>query len=308
MPDTELKVRDARGEEPREVHSRASGPFRPFWSVLQDATDGLFRHDGVMVASAIAFSLIFALFPFAIFLVALSATLGGANLAAYVGEEAVALLPDRVIETLEPELEKVLVSADRASPLTIGILVTLVSITGAVEAIRDGLNRAYGCLEDRHVVRRYLSSLLFVFMVMAFLLIVAALGIAIPIGIDMLNRRFPATELEFGLLQAAREPLLGLITAAMLFALHMSMPARRPRITGVAGGVLLTLLAWWLSAKLFGFYISEIANYSATYAGLAGIVVLMFFLYIQALIFLYGAEVNRAIADHRGNPLCREEA
>ena len=33
----------------------------------------------------------------------------------------------------------------------------------------------------------------------------------------------------------------------------------------------------------------------------------MFFLYIQALIFLYGAEVNRSIADFRGNAHGRKE-
>ena len=62
--------------------------LRPIWAVLHDATDGLFRHDGVMVASAIAFSLIFALFPFAIFLVALGAVFGGADLAGYISREA----------------------------------------------------------------------------------------------------------------------------------------------------------------------------------------------------------------------------
>ena len=69
----------------------------------------------------------------------------------------------------------------------------------------------------------------------------------------------------------------------------------------------LTLVGWWLAGKVFGLYITEIANYSATYAGLAGIVILMFFLYIQALIFLYGAEVNRSIADFRGAALCRKD-
>ena len=67
-----------------------------------------------------------------------------------------------------------------------------------------------------------------------------------------------------------------------------------------------TLVGWWLAGKVFGLYITEIANYSATYAGLAGIVILMFFLYIQALIFLYGAEVNRSIADLRGDALTQQ--
>jgi membrane protein len=75
----------------------------------------------------------------------------------------------------------------------------------------------------------------------------------------------------------------------------------------VLGGVFLTLVAWWMAGKAFGFYISQFANYSATYAGLAGIVVLMFFLYIQSVIFLYGAEVNRSIADYRGKSLCRKD-
>jgi membrane protein len=308
VSDIELRPAGADRQAPQEEWRRPLNRLRPAWTVLHDATGGLFRHDGVMVASAIAYSLIFALFPFAIFLVALGAIFGGANLAVYVRGEAVALFPEQVVGMIEPELERVLVFTGRAQPLTIGLLVTLVSITGAVEAVRDGLNRAYGCAEDRHVVRRYLSSLLFVFLGMAFLLVVAALGIAVPIVLDVLHRYFPQTWLELRFLETGREALLVLVTLAMLFAFHLFLPARHRRIGSVVGGVFLTLVAWWLSAKAFGLYISEIANYSATYAGLAGIVVLMFFLYIQALIFLYGAEVNRSIADYRGKVLCREEA
>lgn len=282
--------------------------LRPLWTVLHDATFGLFRHDGVMVASAISYSLIFALFPFAIFVVALGALLGGAELAVYVRNEAIAALPEQVVSMIEPELERVLVFTGRAQPLTFGLLITLVSITGAVEAVRDGLNRAYGCAEDRHVVRRYLSSLLFVFVGMAFLLTVAGLGVVVPIVLDALHRYFPETAIELRFLETGREALLVVVTAAMLFALHLFLPARRRRVSSVVGGVFLTLVAWWLSSKAFGLYIAEIANYSATYAGLAGIVVLMFFLYIQALIFLYGAEVNRSIADYRGTALCRSES
>jgi membrane protein len=281
--------------------------FRPVWAVLHDSMDGLIRHDGIMVASAISYSLIFALFPFLIFLVAFGAVFGGADLSDYISREAVAVLPDHVIRTLEPELERIFFIAGGASPLTLGLLVTLISITGAVEAVRDGLNRAYGCMEDRHMVRRYLSSLLFVLLAMAFLVVLAALGIAVPIWIDILHNYFPESRYEVRFLETGREALLVLITGAMLFALHLLLPARRRKFRNVAGGVLLTLIAWWLAGKVFGIYITSIANYSTTYAGLAGIVVLMFFLYIQSVIFLYGAEVNRSIADYRGDSLCRRD-
>jgi membrane protein len=280
--------------------------LRPLWAVLHDSFDGLIRHDGIMVASAISYSLIFALFPFVIFLVAFGAVFGGADLADYVSREAVAVLPEHVIRTLKPEFDRLFNIAGQASPLTFGLLVTLISITGAIEAIRDGLNRAYGCMEDRHMVRRYLSSLAFVVLGMAFLLALAALGVAVPIWIDILHRYFPESQYEVRFLETGREALLVLITAAMLLAFHLLLPARRRSFRSVAGGVFLTLIAWWLAGKAFGFYIAEIANYATTYAGLAGIVILMFFLYIQSLIFLYGAEVNRSIADYRGDTLCRK--
>ncbi len=280
---------------------------RAAWTVLHDATGGVFRHDGVMVASAISYSLIFAIFPFAIFLVALGAIFGGAELSAYISREALTVLPENVIKTLEPELNRIFALTNRASPLTFGLLVTLVSMTGAVEAIRDGLNRAYGCAEDRHVVRRYLSSLFFVFAAMAFLLIIAALGVAVPIVLGIVNRYVPG-EFYVGWIEVGREALLILVALAMLLAFHLFLPARRRRVGSVVGGVLFTLVGWWLSGKLFGLYIGKIANYGATYAGLAGFIILMFFLYIQALIFLYGAELNRSIADFRGTALCRKGA
>jgi membrane protein len=300
MSELELRPEETRS---RLLPGRLVAPrwWRPIWAVLHDATDGLFRHDGIMVASAIAFSLIFALFPFVIFLVALGAAFGGEDLSAYISREAITILPDHVIRTLEPELNRIFASAGQASPLTFGLLVTLISITGAVEAIRDGLNRAYGCTEDRHMIRRYLSSLFFVFVGMAFLLVIAALGIALPILIDLLHRYFPEPQFETGFLEMSRQAALVVVTAAMLLAFHVFLPARRGSLKLVSGGILLTLVAWWLAGKAFGFYITRFANYGATYAGLAGIVVLMFFLYIQAVIFLYGAEVNRSIADYRGN-------
>ncbi len=303
----DIEVRDSgTGPTPRPPERAQPRWLRPVWTVLHDATNGVFRHDGVMVASAISYSLIFAMFPFAIFLVALGAVFGGSDLSAYITREAMTILPENVIDTLRPELDRIFAVANRASPLTFGLLVTLVSITGAVEAIRDGLNRAYGCTEDRHPVRRYAGSLLFVVLGMAFLLVVAALGVAVPIGLGIVDRYLPG-EFNVGAIEAAREALLVVVALAMLFAFHLLLPARRRQIKHVVGGVFFTLIGWWLAGKVFGLYIGKIANYGATYAGLAGFVILMFFLYIQALIFLYGAELNRSIADCRGEALVRKD-
>ena len=214
-------MQDETRERPPADRSAPLSWLRSAFSILHDATAGLFRHDGVMVASAISYSLIFALFPFTIFVVALGAIVGGADLATYISSEAATILPPNVIETLSPQLDRIFAIASRASPLTFGLLVTLISVTGSVEAIRDGLNRAYGCAEDRHPIRRYLSSLLFVLAAMAFVLITAVLGIAVPIGIGLLRRYVPEFALNIGWIEIAREAILVVVILAMLFSLHL---------------------------------------------------------------------------------------
>src|SRR5690606_21326266 len=106
-----------------------------------------------------------------------------------------------------------------------------------------------------------------------------------------------------------REVLLVGVMALTLALVHLLLPARKRRVKSVAIGALVTLAGWWISGRIFGMYLTEIANYSATYAGLGGIVALMFFLYIQALIFIFGAELNRSISEFHGRKdLCRKTA
>ena len=56
---------------------------------------------------------------------------------------------------------------------------------------------------------------------------------------------------------------------------------------------------WWLVTALFTTYLRNFTNYGATYAGLAGVVGAIFFLYLIGLIMIIGGEVNAAIDEVR---------
>ena len=58
---------------------------------------------------------------------------------------------------------------------------------------------------------------------------------------------------------------------------------------------MLTLLLWMVGALIFASYLSSFANYAATYAGLASIMIVIVFLYMVGVIFLIGAEFNAAL-------------
>jgi membrane protein len=80
---------------------------------------------------------------------------------------------------------------------------------------------------------------------------------------------------------------------------HLWLPAGRRKLIEVLPGVALTILCWLIAASIFASYLQRFANYVSTYAGLASIVIALFFLYIVAAIFILGAEVNAAILRYR---------
>ena len=64
-------------------------------------------------------------------------------------------------------------------------------------------------------------------------------------------------------------------------------------------GIVATLVLWMIGAAGFGYYLKDFANYAATYAGLAGIMTAIVFLYISAGLLILGAEINSALLRYR---------
>ena len=90
----------------------------------------------------------------------------------------------------------------------------------------------------------------------------------------------------------------GILTAA-LFAAHVFLPARRTRFENIWPGVLFTLTVWILLTAAFSFYLRSFARYASYYAGLAGIVAALYFMYLAALVLIFGGELNRALRIRR---------
>ena len=301
-----MAVRSERTKEKVSFCDRLPRPLREVWLVTANAVNGMYDHDGINLASMIAFSLVFAIFPFIMFMTAVAGVMAGPELADYLAREAMAVMPDHIVLTIEPQLKAVLDNQGQRGVLTLSLLATLISITGAVEGMRDGLNRAYGCTDNRNFLQKRLHGLVFVFIGVAVIIVIATLALAAPAVLRYAQPYFERPVLTPVLLEISRQLLLVFIITGMLACLHLFLPARKRGFRIVATGVIVTLVGWWLAGKAFGFYLARFADYAAFYAGLAGIISLMLFLYIVALIFQFGAEVNRAVAERMGrHDLCR---
>ena len=86
---------------------------------------------------------------------------------------------------------------------------------------------------------------------------------------------------------------------ATLYAFHRFLPDLKGHRRALASGILITLVGIALGSNLFGLYLQYIANYTAVYAGLAGIMVAIVYLYGLSILLLFGAEFNTALVEVR---------
>ena len=266
----------------------------PFWraALTFNATDGW------AIASHVALSALMAIFPFLIFLTAIAAFFDLSSLSNTVVTLIFDSVPERIAAPIAGEVRRVLL-VPRGDLLTIGVALALWFASSGVEAMRVGLNRAYGKVENRNFLWLRLESIGFVlvgtltFLTIAFLLVLA------PVAWTAFVHLVPAIEDFAWPLTLLRYGLTLVIAGSGLIVSHLWLPAGRRRIVDILPGVGLTLGAWIAGAYGFSLYLADFANYASTYAGLAGVMTAIVFLYLMAVILLYGATLNAALGERR---------
>ena len=270
--------------------------------VLYGAIDHLARDDGWAMASHLALSALMAIFPFFIFVAALAGLIGHEDLATIATDRVFSVWPPEIARPIADEIHSVL-TVPRGGILTVSILVTIYLASNGVEAVRIALDRAYRCRDPRSTLFRRTQSVFFVLIGAVLSLAVAVFWLLGPLAWDMLERYVKEMAPLRSSFDAWRYGLLPALLAASLMAAHLWLPARQPPVRHVWPGVAMTLVLWWVLTLAFTTYLQNLANYVSTYAGLAGVVAAIFYLYLIGLILLFGAELNAAIAKEAGEAL-----
>ena len=266
------------------------------WTVLGDAFGHFNDDDGWAMASHVALSALMAVFPFLIFVAALAAVVGDAGLADRVADLLFASWPKEVATPIAAEVHRVLSIPRGSSLLTASIVITLYLASNGVEAVRTALNRAYRVAESRSFFFRRAQSVFFVLMGAVASLAVAFLGLLGPLILDRLIEAIPALAPLEARLTYGGLAVTGIVLLIVLAAAHLWLPAGRPPVLRLWPGIVVTVTLWVIAAAIFAAYLRRFANYVATYAGLAGVVTAMFFLYLIAVVLIFGAEFNAALS------------
>ena len=267
-------------------------PYRAAWRLVM-------VDEGLVLAGYIAFTAFLSLFPFLIFLAALAGFLGDRETADRFIEAMFEFMPDDVAETLAPAVGEV-VGARHGGLLTFGILFTLWFASNGFEALRTGLNRAYGVSEQRAIWLLRLQSIAFVIsggLIILFLSLVVVLGPLVWRVLGPTVDQMLETRLVFG---TARYVFAAVLLFGALIFLHRWLPNTRQALRRILPGVAATTVLWLLGASVFAWYVGHLTDYSVYYGSLGGVAITLMFFYVSAIIFIFGAEINAVWREETG--------
>jgi membrane protein len=280
--------------------------MRRIWRIFEVALNRFNRNEGWAIASHIALSALMALFPFLIFVTALAASLFGSL---ELADEAASILfeawPEVVAEPMEREIRNVMLGL-RGDVLTFAAGIAIFFASSGIESLRIGLNRAYRVRETRSWWLLRIESIAYVVVGAAAMLALSFLVVLYPLLWATAIQYASWLERVGNLLEFVRLGAAAIVLTVALFVAHWWLPAGRRSFNEIWPGILVTFVLWLGAGIVFGRYLASFAYaYVTYYAGLASVMAALVFLYLVAMIFIFGAELNGAVARARARERLR---
>ncbi len=258
------------------------------------ASEGLVSRNGIEIAGYIAFTTMLSLFPFLIFLVSIAGFIGDTRTGLDFISTMSLFAPPDVMKTLQPALNEVIQNRN-SGLLTFGLVLALYSAGSGVAALRLALNLAYGVTDKRPFWLRKVIDFAVV-IVGSIIIMTASAAIILGPWIWRLLGWFGIVDPnDQSLWHVARYALTAIILLLSVVALHRVLPDCQLTFRQILPGALTTTALWIVAASLLTLYFGHFANYASTYGSLGGVIITLLFFYVSAIIFIFGGELNAAL-------------
>ena len=276
---------------PKVVRSMGFIPFtKKVWSEVNQ--DEVFTW-----GSALAYSWIFAIFPFLIFLLTLAPYLpGGAKEKAMqqISDAVYTGLGGQAADTIVKSVDQVM-RQQQGGLLSLGIILALWGASGGMTMTMNALDKAWYVHCTRSFIKQRLIAMALTIGAAILILLVLFL---LPVGTAILTHLT-----KQGHLGIAGTILIDIVRYAIAIALLFTIvamiyyfgPCIKQKWHTITPGAIFTVAVWIVLGLIFGFYVAHFGNFNKTYGALGAAIILLLFFYINACVLLVGAELNSVI-------------
>jgi len=272
-----------------------------FYDLLELYIKGIVKGALTTRASAIAFSFFMAIFPFLLFVLIIIPELPIDNFQEAFMNFLESFLPPNTSEFFFHNIFENIENSQRGGLLSSVFLLSIMLMANGVNAVFSGFENSYHQQLTRNAFKQYLYAL-GIALILAFLLIItiAVLGyfqIYIVQGlIDALEDRGYKMETQSIFWTGIAKYLFFIVmiylaTATLYY--FGTQEGKHSKFFSI--GALFTTFLIILTSYLFGIYIENFGQYNKLYGSIGGLLILMFYLWINSNILLLGYELNASL-------------
>ena len=281
---------------PLKKYLKKPHPRTAFGQVCSELAQRFFAHDVGRDSAALAYYLLFALFP----LMILASLVIGAlkmDISSIVNDLA-QFTPTDVSSVIGGYLEYVLSNHNRYL-LLFSLIFSIWFPMRATNTLAHSVRKAFGRLAPENK----LKSTLFVCLYSLLLIVTISIAIVLTVvgrqALEFLAHFFRLTDLFINAWTYLRFVLLFVIMALAIGALYtLALGERRP-LWEILPGVIASLVLWMVLSMAFAYYVGNVAHYAVLYGSIATAIVVLLWLYMSAMALILGAELAGILSARR---------
>jgi len=260
-------------------------------SLLWTTYNEFYEDNSTMLAAAVAYSLLFSLFPFALVMISLAGyMMSSPEIESQVIAAMGTLIPvakGLIVNTLETVIKA------REATGIIALLLLVWSALTFFDALRNSLNRAWGMPSGHTYVRGRLVDVSMLALAVLGLVVFTWLTTTVHFmhesGMQIWIFRFTKTSLfarlVFALFSAA-------LAYGVILLLYRFVPVNQPGWKHIWLGALLAAIGFEIVRFAFVWWVKNVAQYSLVYGPISSVIVLLMFIYFTAWVLLFFAKFS----------------
>lgn len=275
----------------------------PIYDVARFFFKGISRGFIAPRASSIAFSFFLALFPMIIVFFTLIPFVPVNNF-----QELLLIFINNIIpDQAEPFIYSTLIDIiqrPRGQLLSLSFVLAIIFATNGISSIIEAFDSTYHTMESRSWIKQKLISILLFFIISFILIISIVLLTTSSYLLDFLvERKILTSQITVYLLIVGKWIILIAMFFFTISFIYYLGPAKSIKFRFISAGSSLATALTLIATLGFNFYVSNFSSYNALYGSIGTLLIVLIWIYFNAIILLVGFELNASIHTARKGKL-----